>query len=260
MTREATGGGLSGAISSETTKLFSVRSTWWCLIAGAGLMLAYAGLLGAVQHVGAEHPDSAHRIVSGGAFHLAQFAVVALATLFVTSEYASGSIRSTLQWVPVRHRMLAAKAAVLVPVLFGYGVLLAAAGIALAGPLVAGHGLPTTAGNVLATAAGMGAYFALLGLLCLGLGTALRSTAGTIVTVFVLLLMIPMFTGSLGAEQLVDYFPGFAGVNAMTEPGVPNAVFGAVSPYAPWVGVAPAAAWASAGLLAGAAVLRRRDA
>ncbi|ONF64719.1 ABC transporter permease [Amycolatopsis keratiniphila] len=246
------------AISSEWTKFWSVRSTWWCLISGVFLMLAYSAALGFALQDGSDRPMAPHAVVTGAAFYLTQFAVVALATLFITSEYASGSIRSTLQWVPVRNRVLAAKSAVLLPVLFGYGVLNTLAGVAVSAPLIPAP--DSSVGEVLATAAGMGAYFALLGLLCLGLGTALRSTAGTIVSVFVLLVMIPMFAGSLGWEDLVNYFPGFAGVNAMVTPGERNPIFGGVAPYAPWVGVALCAAWAAAGLVAGSTVLRRRDA
>lgn len=246
------------AISSEWTKFWSVRSTWWCLISGLFLMLAYSGALGLMSHTGTERQVAPHAVVTGAAFYLTQFAVVALATLFITSEYASGSIRSTLQWIPVRNRVLAAKSAVLVPALFGYGVLNTLAGVAISAPLITDR--DSSVGDVLATSAGMGAYFALLGLLCLGLGTALRSTAGTIVSMFVLLVMIPMFAGSLGGEDLVNYFPGFAGVNAMVTPGQPNPIFGGVAPYAPWVGVALCAAWAAAGLVTGSTVLRRRDA
>ncbi|MEV6911357.1 ABC transporter permease [Amycolatopsis sp. NPDC051071] len=246
------------AISSEWTKFWSVRSTWWCLISGFALMLAYSGALGLTANAGIERPLAPHAVVAGAAFYLTQFAVVALATLFVTSEYASGSIRSTLQWVPVRNQVILAKSAVLLPVLFGYGVLNTLAGVALSAPLIPAP--DSSFGDILATSAGMGGYFALLGLLCLGLGTALRSTAGTIVTVFVLLVMIPMFAGSLGWEDLVNYFPGFAGVNAMVTSGQPNPIFGGVAPYAPWVGIALCAAWAAAGLAAGSTVLRRRDA
>ncbi|KZB86840.1 ABC transporter permease [Amycolatopsis regifaucium] len=245
-------------ISSEWTKFWSVRSTWWCLISGLVLMLAYSGALGLAANSGVERSMAPHAVVTGAAFYLTQFAVVALATLFITSEYASGSIRSTLQWVPTRNRVLAAKSAVLLPVLFGYGVLNTLAGVAISAPLIPGRN--SSVGEVLATSAGMGGYFALLGLLCLGLGTALRSTAGTIVTVFVLLVMIPMFAGSLGGEDLVNYFPGFAGVNAMVTSGEPNPIFGGVAPYAPWVGIALCTAWAAAGLATGSTVLRRRDA
>jgi ABC-2 type transport system permease protein len=252
-------GGLSGAVAAEWTKFWSVRATWWCLVTGAALMLGYGTLSGIAQRYG-DHPEAANTITLGGGFYLTQFAVIAVATLFVTSEYAGGGIRSTLLWTPVRSRVVVAKAAVLLPVLFAYGVLLACAGMALASAVKDGHGLPTSPEAAFTTASGMGGYFALLGLLCTGIGWALRSAAGTLVSVIVLLVPLPLIVASLGLPETVPYFPGIAGVNAMVEAGQPNPVTMAPAPYAPWVGLAICAAWTAAALPAGAAVLRRRDA
>ncbi|MEU5260467.1 ABC transporter permease [Amycolatopsis sp. NPDC021455] len=254
-----TRGGLSGAVAAEWTKFWSVRATWWCVVTGTALMLGYSTLSGIAQRYDGERLG-AHTIALGGGFYLAQFAVIALATLFVTSEYASGGIRSTLLWTPVRSRVVAAKAAVLLPVLFAYGVLLACAGMALAAAVKDGHGLPTSLDAGFTTASGMGGYFALLGLLCTGIGWALRSAAGTLVSVIVLLVPLPLIVASLGWPEAMPYFPGIAGVNAMVEAGRPNPITMTVAPYAPWVGLVICAAWALAALLAGAAVLRRRDA
>jgi ABC-2 type transport system permease protein len=252
-------GGLSGAVAAEWTKFWSVRATWWCLVTGAVLMLGYSTLSGIAQHYDGE-PLGAHTIALGGGFYLAQFAVIALATLFVTSEYASGGIRSTLLWTPVRARVVAAKAAIVVPVLFAYGVLLSCAGMALASAVKDGHGLPTSVEAAFTTASGMGGYYALLGVLCTGIGWALRSAAGTLVTVIVLLVPLPLIVASLGWADLMPYFPGIAGVNAMVEAGQPNPITMTVAPYAPWAGLAICAAWTAAAVLTGTTILRRRDA
>lgn len=252
-------GGLPGAVAAEWTKFWSVRATWWCLIAGTALMLAYSTLSGIAQRLG-DDPQAANTITLGGGFYLTQFAVIALATLFVTSEYASGGIRSTLLWTPVRSRVALAKAAILLPVLFAYGVVLSCAGMALATAVTDGHGLPMTLEGGFTTAFGMGGYFALLGLLCTGAGWALRSAAGALVTVIVLLVPLPLIVASLGLPELVPYFPGIAGVNAMVEAGQPNPITMAPAPYAPGVGLLICAAWAAAAVVAGGAVLRRRDA
>jgi ABC-2 type transport system permease protein len=254
------GGGLTGAVAAEWTKFWSVRATWWSLAGATALMLGYATLSAIAQHYDGDQPEGAHTIAIGGGFYLAQFAVIAVATLFVTSEYAGGGIRSTLLWTPVRPRVVAAKAAVLLPVLFAAGVALAGAGMALASVVKDGHGLPTTFAAACTAASGMGGYFALLGVLCTGLGWVLRSAAGTLVSVIVLLVPVPLIVGSLGLPELVPYFPGIAGVNAMVEAGQPNPVTQAVAPYAPGVGLLICAVWAAAALPAGAAVLRRRDA
>jgi len=253
-------GGLPGAVASEWTKFWSVRATWWCLAAGVALMLGYSTLSGIAQRYDGDQPMGAHTIALGGGFYLAQFAVIAAATLFVTSEYAGGGIRSTLLWTPVRSRVVLAKAAVLLPVLLGYGVLLSCAGMALASAVKDGHGLPTSFEAGFTTASGMAGYYALLGLLCTGFGWALRSAAGALVSVIVLLVPLPLIVASLGLPELMPYFPGIAGVNAMVEAGQPNPITMTVAPYAPWVGLAICAAWAVAALVAGAAVLQRRDA
>ncbi|MEV5718021.1 ABC transporter permease [Amycolatopsis mediterranei] len=257
---EVRGGGLPGAVAAEWTKFWSVRATWWCLVTGTALMLGYGTLSAITQRIGGDERQAAPTIALGGGFYLAQFAVIALATLSVTSEYAGGGIRSTLLWTPVRSRVLLGKAAVLAPVLFVYGVLLSCAGMALATAVLNGHGLPTSPEAAFTTASGTGGYFALLGLLCAGIGWALRSTAGTLVSVIVLLVPLPLIVASLGLPEAMPYFPGIAGVNAMVETGKPNPITMTAAPYAPWVGLAICAAWATAALLAGAAVLRRRDA
>ncbi|MET8853828.1 ABC transporter permease [Amycolatopsis sp. NPDC004625] len=259
MTAPVRNGGLAGAVAAEWTKLWSVRATWWCLVAGTVLMLGYGTLSAIAQHYETD-PQSASTIALGGAVYLTQFAVIALATLFVTSEYTGGGIRSTLLWTPARSRVVLAKAAVLLPVLFAYGVALSSAGMALAEVTKDGHGLPTSTAAAVTTASGMGGYFALLGLLCTGIGWALRSAAGTLVSVIVLLVPLPLIVASLGWPEAMPYFPGIAGINAMVEAGRPNPVTTTVAPYAPGVGLVIDAVWAAAALLAGAAVLRRRDA
>ncbi|EOD67428.1 ABC transporter permease [Amycolatopsis vancoresmycina] len=250
---------LTGAVAAEWTKLWSVRATWWCLATGTALMLGYGTLSAIAQHYETD-PQSAPTITLGGAVYLTQFAVIALATLFVTSEYTGGGIRSTLLWTPVRSRVVLAKAAVLLPVLFAYGVALSCAAMALTELAKDGHGLPMSFAAGFTTASGMGGYFALLGLLCTGIGWALRSAAGTLVSVIVLLVPLPLIVASLGWPEAIPYFPGIAGINAMVEAGKPNPVTMTVAPYAPWTGLAIDVAWAAAALLAGAAVLRRRDA
>lgn len=250
---------LGDAIASEWTKFWSVRATWWSLAASAVLMTFYS-VMGSLVIARDGETGSVRSIAINGAFYMAQFPVIAIATLFVTSEYASGSIRSSLLWVPVRNRLLLAKSAVLLPVLFVLGAVLAGLAMVVGGLFAGDHAIPIPAREVVLTIAGMAAYFALLGLLCLGIGTALRSTARAIVSVIVLLLMVPMLVGALGANTLVDYFPDFAGVNGMLPKGELNPILHSPTVYAPWIGVLSCAAWSVAALAAGSVLLRKRDA
>jgi ABC-2 type transport system permease protein len=255
-----TGGGLTGAIASEWTKLWSVRSVWWNLLASALLMAAAAGQE-AVYVVNentntnpADHPG----VVTLGSVAissvlLAQFTVIALAMLVITAEYATGTIRATLQWTPSRGRVLLAKTAVVVVVTFVVGALLGVLGVAVADPVLGEWGrfpVAETVGDVLALAT----YLSLISVFTLGVGTALRSAVGTLTTVFMVVMVVPTALGVLDNEfvnRFVDGLPGVAGHHFMR---------GGTDPYPPAVGLALLAAWAVAAMLAGHAVLRSRDA
>ncbi|MFD2352501.1 hypothetical protein ACFSTC_29295 [Nonomuraea ferruginea] len=113
------------AMAAEWVKLRSIRSTWLCLAAGVVVSVLGAITLGGAAAMESEHVQATEPVVSVILF--SQYAAIALAVLAVTTEYASGTIRPTLQAVPVRGRMLAAKALVVAPVLFAAGVLTGAA-------------------------------------------------------------------------------------------------------------------------------------
>ncbi|GAA2148520.1 ABC transporter permease [Actinomadura napierensis] len=256
---ERTGGGLPGAVAAEWTKLWSVRSTWWGLAGAAALMglmsliLASSTVSNNTNEIASD--DQGVVSVSGVAvssLDMVQFVVVAVAILVITGEYATGSIRSTLQWVPRRGRMLVAKAAVLAGVMLPAGVVLSVLGTAVAGPVLGEWGR-SRAVVVVDDALQMGVYLALVSLLVLGVGAMLRSTAGTLTTAFLFLLVVPMLlvnAGSSVGRHVADALPSTAGRYLMTGDG----------PYPEAVGAAILAAWTAAALWGGVLVLRRRDA
>ncbi|PXY17589.1 ABC transporter permease subunit [Prauserella endophytica] len=244
------------ATHAEWTKLWSVRSTWWCLGSAVVLMAGQAGLTAISEST--DLPAS--RIAVDGVFYLVQFVVLALAALFVAGEYATGSIRSTLQWVPVRRRVLVAKCAVLAPTLFVLGVVLAALAIAVSVPLLNDRVPDTSIGEAVRTALAAGAYCALLGMFTVGVSVALRSVAGALTVTFLLLLVAPLLLGGMGLVAALDYLPGIAGVNVMLGEGEPSPLSGNPVPYNEFAGIGVLAGWVVAALAAGDAVLRRRDA
>jgi ABC-2 type transport system permease protein len=260
---DRTGGGLAGTIASEWTKLWSVRSTWWCL-AGAAVMMA---LFAAAFAYPPEHADTMLRSTlllpvheaSVGALVLAQFALIALAVLVITAEYATGSIRSTLLWDPRRGRVLLAKVAVLALVMLVAGTAVGALGAVAADVSARDYGIFVLA-DVAVASARIGLYLALAAILAVGIGTALRSTAGALTTVFMLLLMMP-YVLSLPDHELLrtisHYLPGFAGMEF-----VGTAEFLGVDglPYGPVGGLLVLVAWTAAAVLTGYVVLRWRDA
>ncbi|WP_188193239.1 ABC transporter permease [Nonomuraea sp. SYSU D8015] len=257
------------AAGAEWAKLWSVRSTWWCLAAAAGLMVLAAVTLGgatATEALRGEGPAvpvvASEPVVSATSF--AQFALVAAAMLAITAEYASGSIRVTLQAVPVRGVMLAAKALVVAPVMAAAGVLsgaVATAAVYLLLSLDAFRGLVVLPiGEVVPDLLGVGGFFAFVSVMTLGVGAAVRSAAGTLTVVFMLLLGLPLMMLMTGSQVALDAslrMPTFAGLAFM---GSTDNMTGGPMPYSAGEGLAWLAAWTAAALAAGHAVLRRRDA
>ncbi|MFD0733355.1 ABC transporter permease [Planotetraspora mira] len=193
-----------------------------------------------------------------------QFTLVALAMLVITSEYASGGIRSTLQATPIRGRVIAAKALVVAPVMFAAGVLsggVAAAVVyaALSTDLFGGY-VTLPPAEVAVDLLRVGVFLALVSVTTLGVGTAVRSAAGTLTVVFMVLMGLPLMllmTGSQVGVEVSLRMPLFAGLAFM---GGTDDLTAGLIPYSAGEGLAWLLAWTAAAVAAGYAVLRRRDA
>jgi hypothetical protein len=247
-------------VRSEWTKLWTVRSTWFNIAAAmvlTGLLGLQYGFNLAYENntVGPRQVAEQQAVGEFGSsvFMIVQVVVAAFALLTVTSEYATGSIRSTLQWTPVRRNVVLAKAVVLTPVLFGYGLLLA--GIAsVAGGLAAGSWADWSASSLIVDLLSVGFYATLAGLFTAGIAWVVRSTAGTLTVAFLLLLVVPLMLSQSSLSALVwiaALLPGGAGQNYLT---------GAADPLSPTLSAAVLILWAAGGLAAGSRILTKRDA
>ncbi|GAA2071651.1 ABC transporter permease [Actinomadura alba] len=181
---------------------------------------------------------------------LGQAVVAILAVLVMGNEYSSGMVKVTLTAVPRRSRVLAAKAVVVA------AVVAVAAAVAVAGSLIVGRLLLPTHDLVLRPAVGSVLYLVLVGLLSLGTATAVRNPAAAISVVLTLLYALPIVTGVVTdpawQKHLQQIGPASAGLAAQATTG--DLVIG------PWKGLGVLALWAFGALLAGGAVLKRRDA
>ncbi len=248
--------GLRGALAFERTKLHSVRSTGWSLLLAVVLMAGIGVIIGMSMKASGDNGfdvtrPAPHAGTDG--FLLAQLPLIVVATLIITSEYATGSIRQTLLSVPVRGRMLLAKLIVVIVVAAVSGAVLCLVGTATVAPFADEYG-EFTGAELAWTTAAAAAYLALLGVLTLGLGTLMRSAAGTITTVMMLLLAVPQIlrvTTVDWIENASDYLPDSAGTVLMTQ---------ADDPYSVPVAALVLLAWAGVALLAGYRRLRMRDA
>lgn len=243
---------LARTCAAEWTRLWTVRTTWLFLAAGALVVL---GIAAAAGRGAASDPDAA-----GDAAWVAaeftmlpgQFAFLALALTLVTADYATGGIVPTLQWTTRRTVLLLARTAVAVSVATSAAVLLALVAVLTA--LTASEGtleLPADGADVLGTVAFVVAAGAGLGV---GLGFLLRSTAGVLVTVFLLMLVLPIMLPNLPVEWGDDVARRLPGTGAVF------LLVGEVDGMTTTSSVTVLLAWAGGALLLGWLRLVRTDA
>ena len=248
MSRPGTGTAL---LRSEWTKVRSVRSTWWCLAVYAVVVGGF-GWLAAATTPTAPRADFAVGVALTG-FGFGQIALVVLGVLAASSEFATGMALASFTAVPRRVRLLAAKSVVVAAGVALVSLLLAA-GCALAARALTAvpGGVPLGEWLVLRPLLLQTAGAALLGVLAVGLGTALRSTAGGVGLGVALVFVLPpglALAGGTVAGRLSQALPALR---------VGEDSFLAVDTSWP-VGLAVTAGWAVAVWTLAAVLLARRD-
>lgn len=197
--------------AAEWTRLWTVRTTGLFLAAAAVVMVGIGTAAGVDVATDPVPPqgDPAWAIVPITAMP-AQFALLALALTAVTSDYATGGIVPTLQWTPRRTVLLLARLVVTVGTATTLGVLLGL-GSALAAHTAARPGLTLPLDEGLDVLGTIALVFAAGTALAVGLGFVLRNTAGALVTVFLLMLLLPLLLPQFGyvwMAELAQVLPG----------------------------------------------------
>ena len=251
-------------LRSEWTKLRTQPSVFWALLATMILIAGFGIVYSLVRETRPPHGAAAIASfdpagVSLSGVQLAQIAVGVLGVLLITSEYATGLIRTTLAAVPRRLPTLWGKAVVLATAVLAVCVP-AAVAVFLAGQAILGRqhlsvsfGEPGVARAVI----GGALYLAVAALLGLALGALLRSTAGGIAALFGLLFAVPILVGFLPgslADEIGKYLPGTAGLAVTSVHPDP------ATSLAPWTGFGVFCAYAVVLLGFAAARMRRGDA
>jgi ABC-2 type transport system permease protein len=250
---------MSRVLLAEWIKLRSLRSTWYTLaclfVVGLGItVLSSNAAREAYADAGAAWDPTAHSL---NAFIVAQLIIGVLAILVVTSEFATGLIRTTLTGTPRRHRVLAAKVAIAAAVAVVAGQMLMLAAFLVGQPLIARQGVPSAGlgdpGVLRAVLAG-GVYLTLIALLSIGLGTIMRATAGALATLVGIIFLVPGLAGLFPSwmSGLFSYWPTLGGAAALAT--VPDPAF----PH-PWWNLAGLGLGVAGVLAAAFVVLRRRD-
>ena len=177
------------AIRSEWIKICSLRSTWvTSFLTVAITVLFSAGATIGFGRIEGYEDMARYNITLGATF--GQIVVAVLAALVITGEYSSGQIRSSLAAVPRRGRLLWAKALVISFVAFLLGSLSTLLSWAISAPFLGEHAGSLTDSHYLGFIWGSGLAYVGIALMTLGFGFLLRSTAGSITVVTVLLFVI----------------------------------------------------------------------
>lgn len=262
--------GLRGTLRSELTKIWSVRSTYWSLIALAVITVGLGALLcfAKAQHFSqlpvhvqqAQRADEISQATEVSLFGLilGQLVIAVLGALTITSEYSTGMIRTSLSVMPRRGVWLGAKAAVFAAVALVTGLVTSFVSYFLGQAILSTQHINSTLGQpgVLRAVVGGGLFLAVCGMLSFGLGIVLRYTAGAITASIALLFVLYVLTGFLPeswANHIDKWVPFNAG-SAIWQHTSASVMF------SPWTGFALFCGYAAIALTGGLILFRRRDA
>ncbi|GAB3680905.1 ABC transporter permease subunit [Actinocorallia lasiicapitis] len=227
---------------AEWTKLVTVRSTFWTLLAGIVISIGISAAVAAAVTAGySELGDSEKASFDATGFGLAGLslgilAFAVLGVLVITSEYSSGMIRTSLAAMPRRVDLLAAKALVLFGVVLVVGEIVSFGSFFLSQLIFSGKDLEATLTEpgVFRAVVGGGLVLAVTALLGLGVGTLLRNVAGSVTVILGVLFVAPIIGG---------FLPGSAGetINKFLPSSVSGTITTVVPPddgLSPWTGFA----------------------
>ncbi|MFF2959751.1 ABC transporter permease subunit [Streptomyces sp. NPDC057963] len=252
-------------LTSEWTKIRTVSSTVWTLIAAFAVTVAMSAALCALMNAQFNDLPVEQRatfdptFISFSGMVLGQLAMVVFGVLVVSTEYSSGMIRTSLAAVPQRGAFLFSKVAVAGVLALVVGIVTSFVSFSLGQALLGDHGTGIGAENVLRAVVGGGIYMGLIGIFSMGVATMLRSSMlslGILMPFF--FLVSEILSAVPGAKKVARYFPDQAGSKIMQV--VPNAMRGNPAPYGPWGGLGILLAWVVAALIGGYLVLKKRDA
>lgn len=259
---------LARTIRSEFTKIRTVRSTYWTLgmLVATGIAWCTVYCLGTVHqwpHMSAQDRagfDGTQNSIIGLAL-LGQLVIVVLGALMITSEYSTGTVRTSLTVMPRRVTLYAAKAAVFAAVSLVVSLAASFGTWFLGHVLLAGTHAPMSLSqpgalrSVIITAL----FVEVCGLFAFGVGALVRSAAGALTLAYGCLALLPEFLPAMPKpvhDALMRWVPGGDALGVMT------ATMGGQRPllFSAWGELAVFAGYAAIVLAAGAVLFSRRDA
>jgi ABC-2 type transport system permease protein len=255
-------------LQSEWTKIRTVRSTVWSLLALVVVSVGFTALFAALTAANWNGPQAAPRdatiladpvsSVLGTGIGLGQLAICVLGVLIMTTEYSTGVIRASLLAVPTRIPMLAAKGIVFAALILVVGEIVTFGSYFVGSALLHSHVTVSLSQPGVARAViGTGLALTVLGLFAMAIGALIRHTAGAIATAIGVVLVLPILSGLLPGSwgaHINAYLPEQAGGL------IDQAHEQAGNLLSPWQGFGVFCLWTAVLLVASGYLLRRRDA
>jgi len=253
---------LPRVIHSEWTKLRSVRSTRWAMLAAIVFTIGIAALACAVvnhhwPHMSPQDKADFHPLeVNLAGIQLAQLAIGVLGVLVITGEYSTGMIRASMSAVPTRLPVLWSKAIVYGATTLALMVPAALIAFAIGESIFSSRNIDVgfTAPGVARAVIGAGLYITVIGLFGLALGAIVRNTAGGIALFAGIMFVLPPLMNVLPLSwnnAASPYLPLQAGEAIMsTTPG---------NHLAPWTGFGFLCLYVAVSFVIAAVLLQRRD-
>ena len=247
------------AVVSEWVKFRTLRSSAFMLAGAAVGMVAIAMIVGwNTRRISAalDPEDIVSSAVLQG-YYLGQLLIGALGVLFVSGEYSTGMIRSTMSAVPRRTPVLVGKTIVFGTVT-SITIIPACVIAFLSGQAIISHsrtGYSLGDPGVLRLVLGTGLYLVCIGLIGAACGWLVRNTPGALVTYFAIILVLPgIFGNVLGnwGKDIAQYFPSEAGRSFVSNLHVPYTL-------STWTGFTVLIGWVVFGLALSGLSLRARD-
>lgn len=262
----AAGEGVSFAnvVRSEWTKFWSLRSSWWTLLATFGVTVGFTtlfawGITSSYDDWDASDKATFDPTSAGlGGLLFGQLAIAVLGVLMVSGEYSTGGVKATFIAVPQRLKVLGAKALVLLVVSLVVGLVSCFLSYFIAQLFFASKDIESHLGDpgVLRAVIGGGLFIAGCGLFGLAVATVVRHSAGSITTVVALLFVLPLMSnllpGTVG-ENVTKFFTTNAGQHITDVRDVSDAL-------SPWAGFGVFTLEWLLILLLGSYLLQKRDA
>ncbi len=249
-------------LRSEWTKLWTLRSTRWSLLAAVISMAGLGVLIAAIQNSRWDHLSLHDRATftpidnSLGGVNIAQLAIGVLGVLIISGEYTTGMISSSVMAVPRRLPVLLGKIGVFAAVTFVLMIVSSFVAFLASQAILSDHiHASLSSPHALRAVVGTALYVTVLGILCIAIGSLVRSSAGGISAFVALLFVVPgiaaILPNSIG-NAINPYLPSSAGTG-ITQ-AVPDAHM-----FSPWGGFALFCGYTIVAVAAAGWLFVRRD-